>query len=419
MKLGALFWRFWAASGLSNVADGMVALVLTLTALSLTREPLLISGLGLVEQLPWLLFSLVAGALADRLDRRHVLLGVNAARVAVLAAVAVLALVGGLTIWLVFLIALVLGMGETLFDTSEQSIVPSIVRSDQLERANSRMQGVEVATNYFLGPGLGGLIATVSMVAAFATGSALYLVAAIAVFALRGSYRPERAHPPASIRADVSEGLRYLRTQPVLRRLGVLSGLRMLTFSAVTAILALYAVAPGPMGLSSTGYGFFAASTAIGAVIASVTGERTVAHLGAAGCLRVTFVAFAITEAAPLAVNPVAVGALWMIGTYFVIVWNVVTLTVRQRLVPGHLMGRVNAVFRLVTFGAMPVGSLLGGTLMHLTGARFTFTVCALGTLLLSLGTLALTDEALVTGRFARSPKLTGPAQAGADQLPT
>jgi predicted MFS family arabinose efflux permease len=226
----------------------------------------------------------------------------------------------------------------------------------------------------------------------------MYLIAAIAVLTVRGSFRALRDGPATSIRADIGEGLRYLRSQPLLRRLGLLTGARLITFSAVGGVLAVYAVAPGPMGLSATGYGFFVAATAIGAVLSSITGERLVARVGAARCLHLTMLAFAVTELSPLAVNPFAVGALWMVGTYFVIIWNVVTLSVRQRVVPEHLLGRVNSAYRVVSWGAAPVGALLGGILAELTSIRITFVICAVATAFLALGTLPLTDEDLAAG---------------------
>jgi len=285
-------------------------------------------------------------------------------------------------------------VGETLY-TSAQSIVPSVVARDDLERANGRMQGIEIVSNYFVGPPLGGLLVGVSSVLAFSTGSAIYLIAALFVLSVRGAFRPERAGPPTTIRTDIVEGLRYLRDQPVLRRLGLITGGRMFTFTAVSAVLPIYAVAPGPMKLSAGGFGFFIASTAIGAVISSLVGERTVARLGAARCLKLTMLAFAVTELSPLAVNPFAVGALWMVGTYFVIIWNVITLSTRQRIVPERLLGRVNSVYRLVSLGAMPLGAAAGGVFAQLTSPRLTFVVCGAATVLLALATLPITDASL------------------------
>lgn len=406
VDLGWSFRRFWAATGLSNVSDGLFGVALSLAALQVTRNAVEISGLQVAAALPWLLFGLVAGAIADRVDRRRLMVGVQLTRAAVLAALALATVEGRPSIWLLYLVAVVMGVAETLFDTSAQSVLPRIVRADHLERANGRITGVELIGNFYLGPPLGGFIVAVAAGAAFATGSALYLVAAVAVLSVRGSFRVERSGGPTSVRQDIVQGLRFLRDQPLLRRLGLLTGARLVAFSAVTAVLPIYAVTPGPMGLSERGFGFFVAATANGAVLASFTGARVVARIGAARCLHLTMLAFAVTEVSLLLENPFAVGALWMVGTYFVIVWNLVTLTARQRLVPEQLLGRVNSAYRVVSWGSAPVGALLGGGLTELFGgqARVTFVLCAAATALLALGTLPVTDDGLQTGQLGPRP---------------
>jgi len=395
VSLGWSFRRFWAASGFSNVADGMFGVALSLAALHLTRSPLQISSLAMAAGLPWLVFGLVAGAIADRSDRRRLMVGVQVARAAVLIALTISVAIGAESMWQLYGAAVGMGIAETIFDTSAQTVLPKLVPRDQLERANSRLTGVELVSNFFIGPPLGGVIAAASTAAAFATGSALYLLAGVAVLTVRGVFRVERAGPRTSIGADIGEGLRYLRGQWLLRRLAVLTGARLFTFAAVSGPLAVYAVAPGPMGLSALGYGVFSGSTAIGAVISSFVGERVIARLGAARCLHLTMLAFAVTELAPLAVNPFAVGAFWMIGTFFVIIWNVVTLSARQRLVPEQLLGRVNSAFRVLSWGVMPVGALAGGVLAETLGFRWSFVIFATLTALLALGTLPITDESL------------------------
>lgn len=403
MGLGRSFWGFWAATGFTNAADGMVGLAVVLVALQLTRSPLQISALELCEGLPWLLFGLVAGVIADRVDRRRLMVLAQLVRVGLLLLVCLVLIAGKPPLWLLYLVTLAMGVAETLFDTSAQSVVPGLVRAESFEAANSRLQGVEVVTRYFVGPPLGGLIVGVASAAAFATGSGMYLAAGLVVLTVRGRFRAERVGPPASVRTEMAEGLRFLRDHLLLRRIALLSGARMITFSAVGGVLPVYAVSPGPMHLSSRGYGLFIASTAIGAVLSSVTGERAVGRLGAARCLHLTMIAFAVTELSPLAVNPFLVGALWMVGTYFVIIWNVITLSLRQRLVPEHLLGRTNAVFRVVTWGAVPLGAALGGAVAEAVGPRPTFVVFGLLTALLALGTRPLTDQVLTTGQLPAS----------------
>jgi MFS family permease len=408
--LGRAFWRFGASAGLSNVADGIFLVCLPLLALRVTRSPLLISGVEFAVGLPWLLFALIAGAIADRADRRRLMIGVNLSRVGVLAVLALLVASGDVQLWVLYLVALAMGIAETLYDTSEMTVLPTVVPEPLLEKANSRLSGIEVIGAWFVGPPLGGLILAVSATLAVATGSLAYVVATLAVIGIPGRFRADRTGPRTSIRTDVANGLRFLLGQRLLLRFALVGGGMMVLFSAVNAILPVYAVAPGPMGLSATGYGLFMGSTAIGAVIASVTAERVIASLGPGLSLKVAVVAMAATLASPLAVNPFAVAALWVFEPYFVTVWSVVTVSIRQRMVPAELLGRVNSAYRLVTWGAMPAGALLGGLVAERLGPRVTFVGCALLSLLLLLGTRPFTDRALSA---AVAAAVAEPAQAG------
>ena len=407
VNLGWPYRRFWAASGLANVADGMFGIALSLAALSITRQPLAISALRAASGLPALLLGLFAGVLADRTDRLRLMATVQVLRTGVLIGVTAAFLLDRTPLWLLYLAATGMGVAQTIFDTSAETMVPKLVAADHLERANSRLAGVELVGNFFVGPPLGGLIAGLSMAASFATGSVMYLLAGITLLTVHGTFRAERPTASTTIRSDLLEGLRYLRAQPLLRRLALVTGARLISFFMLAGVLPVYAVAPGPMGLSTSEYGFFVAATAIGAVLASLTGERLLARVGAARCLRWFGLAFAVTALAPLLVNPFAVGALWTVGTYFVIIWNVVTLSVRQRLVPEHLLGRVNSAYRVLTWGAAPVGGLLGGVLAQMTSPAVTFVVCAAASASLTGATWPLTDDGLAAG-VVSLPAATG-----------
>jgi MFS family permease len=393
--LGRAFWRFAAASGLSNVADGAFLVAVPLIALRLTREPLPISGLELAAGLPWLLFALVAGVIADRVDRRSLLIGANAARVVLLGVLVALVVLDRVQLWVLYTVALLMGVAEVLFDTTEQSLPPMLLAGRNLERANSRLQGVEVVSNYFVGPPLGGLLAAVSFTWAFGVPAVGYLLAGAVLITLPGRFRAERVGGRTTVRADIAEGVRHLRRHPLLRRMAWFGAGLMTLYAAVGAVLPVWAVAPGPMGLSARGFGLFIASTAIGAVIASVSAERLIRRLGPARAMRMAMVAVAVNYAAPLAVNPFAVAALWLGGAYFVTVWNVVMISARQRLVPAHLFGRVNSVYRLASWGALPVGALLGGVIAQVTSPRVTFVLGGVGPLLFLFATGPFTDRAL------------------------
>ncbi|MFD1499777.1 MFS transporter, partial [Streptosporangium lutulentum] len=156
--LGIAYWRLWTSSGLSNLADGIFKIALPLVAIRFTDSPTLIAGLTFALTLPWLLFALQAGALADRLDRRRAMLCANTVRAVLLAALTLTVVVGIGSIWALYIIAICVGVAETVYDTSAQSILPQVVSRDLLSRANGHLHAAELAANQFVGPPLGGFL---------------------------------------------------------------------------------------------------------------------------------------------------------------------------------------------------------------------------------------------------------------------
>jgi MFS family permease len=197
--LGANFWRMWAASGVSNMADGIFLVVLPVIAVRLTDSPLLVAGVAVAGRLPWIVFGLVAGALADRLDRRSTMRNVQLLRLSVAGGMALLAAVGQLSLPVLYIAAFVLGVGETLFDTAAQSLLPSIVPRDLLSRANGRLYAIELMMNQFAGPPLGGLLIAVSVPLALGGTALGFGLAACGLTLLAGSFRPPREVPAQSL----------------------------------------------------------------------------------------------------------------------------------------------------------------------------------------------------------------------------
>ena len=418
MPLPRTFWRFAAASGASNLADGVFQVALPLAALQLTRSPLLVAGVSFAAGLPWLLFALVAGVVVDRVDRRRLMAACSAVRSVVIALVAVLLVVGALALWHLYLAALVLGTVETLFDSAAQSVLPMVVPADRLTAANSRLYGVEVTGQVFAGPPLGGLLAGVALALAATSSAVLYAAVAVLLLTLPGRFRADRApgatggsgaRGVAALRGDVTEGVRYLWAAPTLRRLALLTGGSTLVSNVTFSVLALFAVAPGPMGLTETGYGVFLAASGVGAVLASLVAERVVARLGPARSVRLALLVFAAMVASPLLVRPVAVAVVQAFGAAAVVVYNVVAVSYRQRVVPAQLLGRVNSAYRVLAWGGIPVGAALGGVLAHLVGLRGAFAVAGLAALVLVAGTRGLTDEQLTAAEPAGPTQPTGP----------
>jgi MFS family permease len=388
--LGANFYRLFSASSLSNIGDGIFQVVLPLLAAELTRSPALVAGVALAQRLPWLVFALPAGALADRLDRRRTMALVQVLRTVVLGGVAVATALDLASIPMLYVAALVLGIGETLFDTAAQSVITAIVPKDDLVKANGRLYAAEMTANQFIGPPLGGFLAGVAAIGlalGFGVSAALFAAAAALLTLLRGSFRVERPEEAAgrSLWGDIVDGLRYLLGHKVLRTLAFMTGVSNLAFTASGSVFVLYAVGPGSaMHLSDFKYGVLLSMAGVGAVAGSLVTDRLARRIGRTNvlCLSIiTGVLFTAVPAVTARLVPVAVA--WALSSVGIIGWNVVTVSLRQRITPDHLLGRVNAGYRLLAWGSMPLGAVLGGLLAEAFSLRTVFVVSSIATLAL------------------------------------
>jgi MFS family permease len=407
VSLGRDYRRLWSASALSNLADGVFQVALPLLALRITRSPGEIAGLSLVARLPWLLFALPAGALADRLDRRRTMVRVDLARAVLIGALAAVTAAGHEQLWVLYLVAFGLGVGETLFDTAAQSVMPMMVGREQLSAANGRLYAAEMTMNQFVGPPLGGLIAGTAIALAFAGSAASYLAAALVLLTMTGRFRPVRAGGgvPPRLRSDIAEGVRYLFRHRLLRTLALMTGVMNLMNSAAFAVFPLFAVKPGPLGLSDAGYGLFLTAMAVGALGGSLLAAPIERALGRARALFMAVVAGAVLIGGPALFTTVGPNAtLLVVGGLGSVTWNVITVSLRQRIVPEPLMGRVNAGYRLLAWGTMPVGAALGGVLAEAFGVRTVFGVAALTQLTLIACFRTVTDEAIVDAEREPAP---------------
>jgi len=379
--LGATYWRLWTATGLSGLADGVVKVALPLVAVQYTHSPTLIAGLAVALTLPWLLFSLPAGALADRLDRRRIMLVANGIRAGVLAALVLAVTVGAGSLWVLYVAALCVGTAETLYDTTAQSIVPQTVGPALLARANGRLYAVELTANQFVGPPLAGVLTVAGVAVAIGAPLVLWLAAVGVLTLVRGVYRAERA-APATMRADIAAGLRFLWRHRLLRTLAAIVGVFNLATSATSAVLVLYAL--GPMGLSEQGYGILLTATAAGSLLGSFVAEWMARVCGRVRSLTLAILAGAMLVGAPaVTANPFLVGAAAFVGGVGVVVWNVISVSLRQRITPNELMGRVNSAYRLLAWGIMPVGAAAGGLLADWLGLRTVFLIMGMAVLVL------------------------------------
>lgn len=394
--LGASYWKLWTSSGLSNLADGVFKIALPLLAIQFTQSPTLIAGVSFVATLPWLLFALTAGALADRLDRRRLMLVANLTRAALPAMLIAVILLDLGSIWALYVIALLVGVAETLYDTSAQSIMPQLVHRDQLSRANGRLYAVELTTNQFIGPPLGGLLVAAGVIGGFAVPAVLWLAAVGSLFLVRGNFRIEREQK-TTLRHDIAEGLRFLWHQKILRTLAVMTGTFNFASSAAFALFVLFAVGPSSaMQLSEVGFGVLLTTSAIGALLGSFISEWAERKLGRSKSLALTIFGGSFFVGAPaLTDNPYILGFVFFVGGVLVMLWNVITVSLRQRITPNRLLGRVNSAYRLLAWGTMPLGAAAGGLLATWLGLQAMFGIMGVLTLALLVLMPIVTDKAI------------------------
>ena len=221
-KLGRNFWSLWTASGISGLGDGIRLAALPLLAARITRDPVGVAMVTLAGQLPWMLFTLISGALVDRADRKRAMWQVDLGRTLVVGFIAFVASTGGATIPLLCVAAFLLGTGETVFDNASQAILQFLVDRTQFERANSRLQMVQTLSWEFLGPPVGAFFFTVAAGLPFAIDATSFFVAAALVYLIPGKFKTTSVTPRQRLDREIAEGLRWLWRNRVLRQLALI-----------------------------------------------------------------------------------------------------------------------------------------------------------------------------------------------------
>jgi len=374
--LGGLYWRLWSAATASALGDGLRRVALPLLAVHLTRDARLVALVAAAGTVPWLVFGLPVGALVDRWDRRRTMAAVDLLRTLVVAVLAVAVAVGALSIPLLVAVTFVLGTGEIFAESAALALVPQLVAPPQLERANGRLQAGEVTAGQFAGQGLGGVLFAVALALPFALDAATFLLSAALVLTL---HTPTRRPLPASLRrlpAETAEGLRWLAGHRLLATLCVLLAVLAAVSGAFWAIAALYAA--NILGLGPTGFGVLLAVGAAGSLAGSLLAEPLAARLGTAGAIRLAVALVTLATAGLAATgSPLVAGALLVVNGIAVLVWNVVTVSLRQAIIPDRLLGRVGSAYLFIGLGAQPAGALGAGLLAHAAGLRAVFAASA------------------------------------------
>ncbi len=382
------FRLLWAATALSNLGDGLRLVAMPLLATSVTSDPRLIAGVVVAQRLPWLFFILPGGAWADRFDRRLLRMRLDMARAAVMVVLVGAIVIDQATILVIYLVAALLASAEAVVDSSSMAMVPSTVEGRDLERAIGRLGSTELAMNDLVGPPLGGLLFGLAIAAPFGIDAVTFAGAALVMGFMSGSYRPAAAVAVSgdqpSMRASLGEGVRWLWNQHLLRALAIISTALGTASFIGSAVFVIFAT--DTLGLSEFGYGILLVPGALGGIAGSLIAPRF-RRFPLRRTLPISVVASgASTWLMAVTTSPVLVGALSAVSLGAVMVWNVLTLALRQRLIPDEMLGRVGASYRFLVYLGMPFGALAGGLLANEFGVRSAIFVS--GSLLVLVGVL-------------------------------
>ena len=378
------FWLLWGGSALSNLGDGVRITAFPLLTSTLTRDPVAIGAVTAASFLPWIIFSPVAGVIADRSDRRWLIAVSQLGRGLAVAGFAWLVVGGNQSLISIYLVALLIGAGEVLVDSASQAAIPMVAPSGQLEQANSRMIAVEILTNDVVGAPLGGWLFAMSAAIPFGLDAVTFLGGAALVAGISRPLRAEQSGEARSLSADIAEGFKYLWGHPLLRGLMITISLVNLAATAASSLLVLLALEQ--LDLGEVGFGLLIGVGALGGIAGSLAAQRLVTRFGR----RAMLIAPMGVEAAALAATGLASGVLLagvgvLLSGASIGVFNVVGRSIRQAVTPDRLLGRVVATFRLFGYGVIPIGALVGGAIARTGGVRATYLLAAVAVALLTV----------------------------------
>lgn len=381
-RLGTNFRWLLGSSWVSQVGDGIALAAGPLLIASQTHDPFLVAMGGLLQRLPWLLFGLYAGVLADRLDRRLMVIVVDLVRVAVLVLLVAAIATGWVSIGLVLVALFLFGTAEVFADTTSSTLLPMVVDKRDLGIGNARLSAGFVTVNQMLGPPLGAALFAAGMVWPFVTQAVCVLLGALLIAKMRlpAMPAPERKR----VLHDIVEGVRWTWQNAAVRTLTLTIVTFNITFGAAWSVLVLYSL--NTLGMGEVGFGLLTTAGAVGGLLGIASYDWLEKRFSLGDIMRAGLIIETFTHLA-LALNRSGVGAmviLFVFGAH-AFVWGTTSRTVRMRAVPTEFQGRVGSVYMVGVFGSMVVGTGLGGVIAGMWGitAPFWFAFVGSGVLVL------------------------------------
>lgn len=407
--LGGRFARLWAANTTSALGSGLATVAAPLFVASRTSEPLVVSATSAVAWLPWLLFALPGGVLVDRVDRRRLLLVIDWVRVVALAVLTVGVLAGRAGVELLLVVLFVVNTGEIVFRSASQAVIPAVVPRPLLERANGWLGGGTMLMQGMVAGPLGGFLWVVAAALPFLVNTVTYAISALLLTGIAGSFRAAASDPrpgaagvgARTFLSEIAQGVRWLAGQRLLRTMAILIGLLNVTLTAAIAVLVL--LARQRLHLDSVGYGLLFTCMAVGGILGSLAGDRIVAWATPTWTIRIGLLVEAGTHLALAASRDAyLVGVvLFAFGVHGGL-WGIVANTLRQRLTPPDLLGRVGSTNLFIVAGGNCLGAVLGGLLASRFGITTPYWVGFVVALVVAVTTWPVFNRATVTEAYHR-----------------
>ena len=371
-RMGSSFRWLLASTWVNNVGDGMALAAGPLLVASQTDNAFLLALGGALQRVPWLVFGLYAGALADRVDRRRMIMVADGLRAVVLALLAGIIITGNVNIAVVLIAMLLLGVAEVFVDSASQTILPMVVDHDDIGIGNARLASGFLVGNQVVGPPLGAFLFAAGMAFPFVGHAVLVALAVLLIAQIATPKGPVREVSDTHIIRDIAEGLRWLAHHDAVRTLAIIVVAFNVTFGAAWSVLVLYAI--DHLHMSEVGFGLLSTSAAVGGLISTALYGRIERRFDLGDVMRVCLLlevlahlSFAVTTS-----GYVAMVIMFVFGAY-AFVWFAVSQTVRQRATPIELQGRVGSVYMVGVFGGIVLGEVLGGWIAEQWGLTAPF----------------------------------------------
>jgi len=383
-KLGSSYWRLWSATAISNLGDGISGVAYPWVASAVTRSPLLIAAAGFASRLPWLIFTLHAGVITDRFDRRKLIIAMDTIRGVLTLIVGAIVLLNKDSLpslndlssitdletnWPLYITlvitAFLFGLAEVLRDNSAQTLMPSVVEAENLEKANGRMWSAESLTNSFIGPPLGSLLIGLAIYLPFFVDAGTFFVAVALIASISGSFKPvaEKPREKINFKSEIKEGFRWLWAHDLLRPMAIILGALNLVGTMVAATFILYT--QEVLHTSVFVFAVLGTAGAVGGIAGGLIAPKISERIGSGPSLWLSL------AMGPIGAVIIGTSNSWQVvwvvllfQSFLSILWNTITVSLRQSIIPTHLLGRVNSVYRFFGWGSIPIGMFLGGAIV-------------------------------------------------------